>query len=193
MVFNARQKSDAFYCLTVPAFIPIEQPIESDIDAGEFIFFQFQLPLDGMTIQLQQQRGSVTLYGSFDIQNPNSAFHSFRIESSGDMFIPLGDSDQPQSADRRRSKRTVKRIAEDESSREFSDRTLFVSIEGEQDFSSFILETTFGDTCKLSQKFVALLQVLANNNYAIIIHTAGASTHLMSVGLLLSLLTLFSC
>ena len=106
------------------------------------------------------------------------------------MFIPLGDSDQSPSADGRRSNRMVKRIAEGENSREFSDRTLFVSIEGEQDFSSFILETTFGDTCKLSQKFVALL---INNNYAIIIHTAGASTHLMSVGLLLSLLTLFSC
>lgn len=100
-----------------------------------------------MTIQLQQQRGSVTLYGSFDIQNPNSAFYSFRIESSGDMFISLGDS--APSADGQPSKRMVKRIAEDESLREFSDRTLFVSIEGQQDSSSFILETTFGDTCKL--------------------------------------------
>ena len=140
-----------YYCCTVPAFIPIEQPIESDVDAGEFIFFQFQLPVDGMTIQLQQQRGSVTLYGSFDIQNPNSAFHSFRIESSGDMFIPFGDSDQSSNTDERRSKRLVKRIAEDKSSREFSNRTLYISIEGQQDLSSFILETTFGNTCKLSQ------------------------------------------
>lgn len=102
-----------------------------------------------MTIQLQQQRGSVTLYGSFDIQNPNSAFHRFRIESSGNMFISLGDSNQSPSVDGQPSKRMVKRIAEDESLREFSDRTLFVSIEGQQDFSSFILETTFGDTCRL--------------------------------------------
>jgi hypothetical protein len=102
-----------------------------------------------MTFQLQQQRGSVTLYGSFDIQNPNSAFHSFRIESSGDMFVSLEDGNQSPSADGQPSKRMVKRIAEDESSREFTDRILFVSIEGQQNSSSFILETTFGDTCKL--------------------------------------------
>ncbi len=148
-----------YYCHTVPAFIPIEQPIESNIDAGEFIFFQFQVPLDGMTFQLQQQRGSVTLYGSFDIQNPNSAFHSFRIESSGDMFVSLGDGNQSPSADGQPSKRMVKRLAEDGSLREFSDRILFVSIEGQQNSSSFILETTFGDTCKLFPciKFVYLL------------------------------------
>ena len=129
-----------------PAIIPIEQPIESNIDAGEFIFFQFQLPSNGMTIQLQQQRGSVTLYGSFDIQNPNSAFHSFRIESSGNVFVPLGDSGQSPTTDEGLSKRLVKRI--------ISNRTLYVSIEGQQDFSSFILETTFGDTCKLLSYFI---------------------------------------
>ena len=139
---------DASIDNAVPAFIPIEQPIESNVDAGEFVFFQFQLPLDGMTIQLQQQRGRVTLYASFEIQNPNSAFHSFRIDSSGDMYIPPGDRGQSPSTS---SEGMAKRIAEDESSREFSDRTLFVSIEGQQDLSSFILETTFGDTCKLSQ------------------------------------------
>ena len=137
-----------------------------------------------MTIQLQQQRGSVILYGSFDIQNPNSAFHSFRIESSRDMIVPLGDSDQSSSTDERRSKRLVKRIAEDESSREFSDRTLYVSIEGQQDFSSFILETTFGNTCKLSHFInVYILKTMS-------LHAAGAPTHLLSMGLLLSLFTL---
>ena len=78
----------------------------------------------------------------------------------------------------------MKRIAEDESSREFSDRTLYVSIEGQQDFSSFILETTFGNTCKLSQIInVCILKTMS-------LHAAGAPTHLLSVGLLLSLLML---
>ena len=137
-----------------------------------------------MTIQLQQQRGSVTLYGSFDIQNPNSAFHSFRIESSGDMFVSLGDSNQSPSVNGQPSKR----ITEDESLREFSDRTLFVSIEGQQDSSSFILETTFGNTCKLfgiSQLFSFCMPIINMS-----LHAAGTSTHLVSVGLLLSLFTL---
>ena len=60
-----------------------------------------------------------------------------------------GESDQSPATDQRLSKRLVKRIADkDETSREFSDMTLYVSIEGQQDFSSFTLETTFGNTCK---------------------------------------------
>lgn len=157
MEFVGLQRRISAEACIIPAVIPIEQPIESTIDAGEFIFFQFQLPPNGMTIQLQQQRGSVTLYGSFDVQNPNSAFHSFRIESSGDMYVPLGDSGQSSTTDEGLSKRLVKRIAENET------RTLYVSIEGEQDFSSFILETTFGNT-------------------------SGAPTNQLSVGLFLLLI-----
>lgn len=135
---------------TVPAFIPIEQPIESDLDGGEFVFFQFQFPSDGMTIQLQRQRGSVTLYGSFDLRNPNSAFHSFKIESSGDMFVAPEDGDQTSNSDQGRTKRLAKRLVSGDTSRQFTNTTLFVSVEGKQDSSSFILETTFGDTCKFT-------------------------------------------
>ena len=136
-----------------------------------------------MTIQLQQQRGSVTLYGSFDIQNPNSAFHSFRIESSGNVFVPLGDSGQSPTTDEGLSKRLVKRIIS-----QLSNRTLYVSIEGQQDLSSFILETTFGDTCKLLSYFILIS--IPFKTCELHIHAAGAPTHLMSVGLFLSFLTL---
>ena len=149
----------ALYCYTVPAIIPIEQTLESNIDDGEFIFFQFQLPSNGMTIQLEQLSGSVTLYGSFDAQNPNSAFHSFRIESSGDVFVAHEYDVQSPALDQRLSKRLVKSITERGSSRELSNTTLYISIEGLQDFSSFTLDTTFGDTCKLdlSSSFVSLV------------------------------------
>ena len=130
---------------TVPAVIPIEQPIESMLDGSELIFFQFQLPSNGMTIQVQTEQGRVTLYGSFDIQNPNSAFHSFKIESSGSVFVAPEDA-QPSSESQRRSKR----ITESGNSAQYSNITLFVSIEGEEDSSLFTLETTFGDTCKLT-------------------------------------------
>ena len=67
--------------------------------------------------------------------------------------MPLGDSGQSSTTDEGPSKRLVKRIAEDELS-ELSDKTLYVSIEGQQDFSSFVLETTFGNTCKLLSYFI---------------------------------------
>lgn len=135
--------TNILYPTTVPAVIPIEQPIESMLDGGEFIFFQFRLPSNGMTIQLQRQQGRVTLYSSFDIQNPNSAFHSFKIKSSGSVFV-APENTQPSNINQRRSKR----IADSGNSVQYSNTTLFVSIEGEEDSSSFILGTTFGDTCK---------------------------------------------
>ena len=116
------------------------------LDSGEFIFFQFQLPSNGMTIQLQREQGRVTLYGSFDIQNPNSAFHSFKIESSGSMFV-APENAQPSSENQKR----LRRITESGDSTQYSSTNLFVSIEGEEDSSLFILETTFGDTCKLTE------------------------------------------
>lgn len=98
--------------------------------------------------------------------------------------MPLGDSGQSSTTDEGPSKRLVKRIAEDELS-ELSDKTLYVSIEGQQDFSSFVLETTFGNTCKLLSYFIKVCIRLKNY-----VHTAGAPTHLISVGSLLLLLTL---
>lgn len=157
---------------TVPAFIPIEQPVESMLDSGEFIYLQYPLPSNGMTIQLQIEQGRVTLYGSIDIQNPNLAFHSFRIESSGRVFVAPEDA-QPSSDNQRR----LRRITD---TGNYSSTTLFVSIEGEEDSSSFILMTTFGDTCKLTEPTHNLCDNL------IIFITARASTRHVTLGLLVS-------
>lgn len=106
-----------------------------------------------MTIQLQRQRGRVTLYGSFEIQNPNEAFHSFMIESSGSVFVSPQDAQSPNS-NQRQSKRQVRRNAETGSSGQYSNATLYVSIEGQEDSSAFIMKTTFGNTCKLLEFFL---------------------------------------
>ena len=144
------------------------------LDGGEVIFFQFQLPSSGMTIQLQREQGRVTLYGSFDIQNPNSAFHSFKIESSGRVFVAPEDA-QPSSENQRR----LRRITESGNSAQYSSTTLFVSIEGEEDSSFFTLDTTFGDTCKFTEPNHNLCD---NLNFFI---TARAPTRHMTLGLVL--------
>lgn len=100
-----------------------------------------------MTIQLQMERGRVALYGAFDIQNPNSAFHSLKLESTGSVYVAPEDNEKLSSTNQRLSKRLAKRIVSG-GTQETSNTTLYVSIEGQEDLSSFTLKTTFGDTCK---------------------------------------------
>ena len=122
----------------VPAPVDIEQTIDDNLDGGEFSFFQFMLPTEGMTIRLSVQQGAMALYASTDIQNPNSAFYNYMIETSGidDVYIDPSAFGIDSSID----------PAKRQSVNMFTNTTLYVSIEGLGDSNQFMMETTFGDT-----------------------------------------------
>ena len=70
------------HALTVPAPVEIGQTIESLLDEGELSFFQFSLPAQGMTFQLQVQQGRVVMYASSQIRNPSAALYDVRLHGN---------------------------------------------------------------------------------------------------------------
>ena len=122
--------------------IAVEATIEGFLGGGEVSFFQYQLPTQGMTVHLDVQEGSVVLYASSTIQNPNEALYDYRLEtdSSADVFLdPVTLEGRPQVVANKR-----RQVGDS-----FTNTTVYISIEGEEDINSFVLETTFGDTCEL--------------------------------------------
>ena len=104
---------------------------------GENIRYQYQLPTDGMTIMMCVRKGNVILYASTEITSPNSAFYEHKLDISGkssqdevcnDVYIDP-------SAGRKR-----------ELSSELANITLYVSLNGEDEFNEFLLNSTVGDT-----------------------------------------------
>ena len=122
---------------TVPAPVEIGQTIESLLDEGELSFFQFSLPAQGMTFQLQVQQGRVVMYASNKIRNPSAALYDVRLEtySTASVYLDPSDfeGDAPDSSSRKRQATAM-----------FTNTTIFVSVEGLDNINSFVLDTTFG-------------------------------------------------
>ena len=88
-----------------------------------------------MTLKMDITSGSVVMYGSNKIQNPNEAFHDFQLTSNRrEIFIHTGFFQHSSSPI---SKRQAPNI---------TDITVYVSIEGQSAVNNFTLNTTVGDT-----------------------------------------------
>jgi len=62
-----------------------------DLDDSESRSFEFTVPDDGITIQVEVNMGSVTMYGSYTNPNPSPIWYDFIIQGireSRDVFIP---------------------------------------------------------------------------------------------------------
>ena len=101
---------------------------------------------DNITIRVCITNGGVRLYGSFRIRNPNRALHDFALDAftHGSLNVMCQDVFLPPRLDVDLASRRKKRQAE-------SEPLLYLSIQGIAESSSFMLETTFGDTaqCKV--------------------------------------------
>ena len=131
----------------MPAPVRVEQQVQVTAQMAKLTYFQYQLPEEGMTIHLKVESGQAVLYASHRLRNPSSAFYDFRLKtgSTADVFVdPVelegGEGNARAEVAGRRKRR------QEESSRGFTNTTLYVSVEGLQDDSRFVLETTFGDT-----------------------------------------------
>ena len=91
-----------------------------------------------MTVRLCVREGSIILYASYTVTNPNEALHDFRREviSTGtincdDAFIP------PENTESNRRKR--------QNEPDQSNSTLFISLVGVEEDNDFDVETSEGD------------------------------------------------
>ena len=112
----------------------INTTYSGDLDNGESRSFEYDVPEEGVTIQVEVMMGSVTLYGSYNNPNPSPIWYDFLVQDikqNRDVFIPHPTV----SSSRRKRRQTVQVI------------TFYCTLIGAapQD-NSFTLSTTNG-TC----------------------------------------------
>lgn len=147
MEFQSLQRRLSVEACVVPAPIDIEQTLFATLDEGQVSFLEYQLPTLGMTLALEVQEGSVVLYASNKISNPNAAFYDYRLETSrsADVYINASVLE----GERPRDKRQLPPA-------ELANITVFVTLEGLGDTNTFELDTTIGDTTDASPRNTAL-------------------------------------
>ncbi len=127
----------------MPALIDISEEIEGILSEGDSSFFNFQLPVSGMTLRLEAQSGRTVMYTSRKLQNPNSAFYDHRYDSaenSGGLYI------SPDMLEDGRRRRAINELV---GGSNFTNTTLYVTIQGLEDKNTFTIMSTFGNTCKM--------------------------------------------
>ena len=106
--------------------------IDASVDEGTRLFFEFIIPEEGMTVSIVSVEGSATLYTSTSTPNPNSALYDSKIDDDGETFVQAN----PQNSRQRRQ------LIEEGS----NNTLLFVSVEGNENGTSFYLNTSVGNT-----------------------------------------------
>ena len=110
---------------TAPAISDIGQAITNTLQQNEVTFIQVALPDGGMTLSIDVTVGVVVTYGSNKIQNPNEAFYDFKLSNSRPEIFVTTDTFG---------------IAN------FTNITIYISIQGQSASNEFTLNTTIGDT-----------------------------------------------
>lgn len=122
---------------TAPAIAEIEQGFVGTLEQNQKAFYQFALPEGGATVKIDVETGSVVLYASNTIQNPNEALYDYKLEtsSSSDVYISPDDFEDTTSITKRQAMPPAN-----------TNITIYISIEGQSGINSFSLNTTYGDT-----------------------------------------------
>ena len=113
------------------------QQIMGILTQGEVTFLQMTLPEDGLTITIDVDEGSVVMYGSDKIQQPNEALHDFKLTN-----------DKPEIYLTKETfiKNTNTTVSKREATTDSTGINIYISIEGESMINNFTLNTTIGDT-----------------------------------------------
>lgn len=133
-------------CLLTGTIPVMEGQMEVTLPEGGNVRYEVEVPDMGVTTRVCVHDGTVILFASYTVTNPNSAFHdfSFEVGSNGtttcdDVFIP------PESASRRRRQ-----------SVENATTTLFVSLVGVEEENEFEFQTVEGDTTDRSNHYSSM-------------------------------------
>ena len=150
------------------ATLPVEvgQQVGS-LPRGGRVRYELQLPVDGVTVNLCVNIGTVLFYGSFTVPNPNSALYDYIKEvenrggnTCGDVFI------QPQvelSTINRVKRRANDRVSPINAT---TPANLYISLEGTGDQNMFVLETSVGDnTCPGKILLVAIQMYMCQSAF----------------------------
>lgn len=128
------------FVFTASVPVPVDQVISLMLEEGDVSFFEFQLPVEGMTVSLLRQEGSASLFASDKVRIPNSAFYDYRIDGDGEVFVDLEEllGEDGGAGQRRKRSEDIEIV--------FSNTTLFVSVEGTGEINTFQIRTSVGNT-----------------------------------------------
>lgn len=77
--------------------------LQGSLEHGGKIRYEFEMPLEGMTVNLCVSEGQVHLYSSFLLPNPNSALYDYKCKAHAvdnslcdDVFIPKNSASTTQ-------------------------------------------------------------------------------------------------
>ena len=135
MVCNSYLKFNDIILLfyTAPAVFDINQQLKSTISKGQSQNLEYKFSSEGFTIHIGISVGELVVYGSFTIRNPTLLTADFQVDGTETLeyFVSpaLYDSSVFESANR-----------------SLNNTSVFVSLVGQQDNNTFIMNTTFGDT-----------------------------------------------
>ena len=123
----------------------VGEALNGTLEQGEQARFQLDIPVVGLTIHLHVEAGRVVMYASTEIPNPNSALHDWKLDCliACDFFV------DPQGLDIVQTPVTVDNTEQQPQVNESSNLTnftLFLVTEGKEENTSFMVDTTFGDT-----------------------------------------------
>ena len=128
---------NACLLVTAPAISDVGQNITNTLQPDQVSFLQFTLPTAGMTFHLDVSRGSVVVYGSNKIENPNAAFYDFMMSNNQpEVFVTKETFDRSSSPMVTNTNGTTTNL---------TNILVYISIRG-QGVSTFALNTTTGDT-----------------------------------------------
>ena len=145
----------SLYCIMsiITASVPVEisQGVSIQLQQSQVSYFQFEVPVEGVSITLSGSQGRMVLYGSYNSPNPSSALHEYSLENSGDIYIePSASVIQ---------KRQILQ----------SNATLYASVEGLEAYNDFVMWSTKGDIT-ISKKEICINDVnIINRNVVPII------------------------
>ena len=120
-----------------PAISDPGQQITGLLTQGEVTFLQMSLPDDGLTITIDVNEGSVVMYGSDKIQQPNEAFHDFKLTNEKPEIYLTEEIF---------GKNTSTIVSKREATTDSTGITIYISIQGQSMVNNFTLNTSIGDT-----------------------------------------------
>ena len=122
--------------MIAPAISDPGQPITGSITQGEVTFLQISLPDDGLTITIDVNEGSIVMYGSDKIKQPNEAVHDFKLTNEKPEIYLTEETF---------GKNTSTIVSKRETTTDSTGITIYISIEGQSMVNNFTLNTTIGD------------------------------------------------
>ena len=129
-------------CYAAPAISNVGQIVTNTLQLDQVFFLQFTLPTVGMTLHLNVSIGFVVIFGSNKIENPNAAFHDFMISNNNPVVFV--------------TKQTFVRSGSPmvTNTNGTTNLIVYLSIQGQLGISTFVLNTTTGNTTTGMLKFM---------------------------------------